>query len=638
MCGIAGVFDTNSQSTVNHKLLKKMSDVIVHRGPDSDGQYISENHKCGLTFRRLAIIDLSDSGNQPMSTPDGRFTIVFNGEIYNHREIRNELISLGYKYHSDTDTETILYGFAEWGIKVIEKFVGMWAFAIWDEKLQTITASRDRIGIKPFYFYFRDGVFIFGSEIKSILEHPQVSKEFNFSELPNYLNYSMSSSYATLFENIRKLPAGHTLTINAKGKLDINRYWSPLRARHEYSGESLEDIYGNIISLLRQSIKARMMSDVPFGVFLSGGIDSSANVALMSELMDRPVDTFTVGFKDLQQYNELEYANKIAALFHTNHNEILIDRKDSIEILETLAWHTDEPNGDPVCMPLYYLSKLTKEQGTTVIQVGEGSDEQFIGYDWMLREWNFYNSYWKFYGAMPKFIKQTSYALLRPILGALNQNIISEYFRRGTYSEELYWSGFSRYSPTLLDQLLTDNFKHLSNIPAKFAQQMHEDAFRENPNSTYLQRITYLELTHRLAEVLLMRVDKITMAHSLEARVPFLDHRLVEYLMNLPDNIKVPDKKSTKILLKNALKDILPSEIIHRKKQGFAAPVKEWLRNEWYSYAKDTILNSIFVKEKIFNRNFINKQFELHKTGKFKLHNEIFLLLMLSIWHRRFFG
>ncbi len=638
MCGIAGVFDTNSQSTVNEKLLKRMSDVIVHRGPDSEGQYISENHQCGLSFRRLAIIDLSVSGNQPMSTPDGRYTIVFNGEIYNHREIRDELIALGYKYHSGTDTETILYGFAEWGINVIEKFVGMWAFAIWDAKLNTITASRDRVGIKPFYFYYRDGVFIFGSEIKSILEHPRVEKELNFTELPNYLNYSMSSSNATLFKNIRKLPAGHNLKIDSKCNLEIYRYWSPLRARHEYKAESLYETYDNIISLLRQSIKARMMSDVPFGVFLSGGIDSSANVALMSELMDRPVDTFTVGFKDLMHYNELEYANKIADLFKTNHNEILIDRNDSLEVLETIAWHTDEPNGDPVCMPLYYLSKLTKQQETTVIQVGEGSDEQFIGYDWMLREWNFYNSYWKLYGAIPKFIRQASYVLLKPILGALNQNTVSEYFRRGTYGEELYWSGFSRYSPTLLVQLLSDNFKYLSKIPAKFAQQMHDEAFSENPNSTYLQKMTYLELTHRLAEVLLMRVDKITMAHSLEARVPFLDHRLVEYLINLPDKIKVPDKKSTKILLKNALKDILPTEIIHRKKQGFAAPVKEWLRNEWYSYAKNTILDSFFVKEGIFNADFIKKQFELHKTGKFKLHNEIFLLLMLSIWYRRFFG
>ncbi|MBE2189425.1 MAG: asparagine synthase (glutamine-hydrolyzing) [Candidatus Kapabacteria bacterium] len=638
MCGIAGVFDTNSNSSVNRDLLKKMSDVIAHRGPDSDGLYISESNCCGLSFRRLAIIDLSDSGNQPMTTRDGRYTIVFNGEIYNHRIVREELIKSGFQYHSETDTETILYGFERFGFDIIEKFVGMWAFAIWDNQEQKLFASRDRIGIKPFYYYFKNGIFVFGSEIKSILEHTEVKREFNFDELPNYLNYSMSSSHSTLFRNIHKLPAAHWLSLNQSGDLEIRRYWSPLRNKMQLGNMSESDVHENIITLLRQSIKDRMMSDVPFGVFLSGGIDSSANVALMSELMDRPVDTFTVGFKDLQKYNELQYANQIAEQFKTNHHEILIDQRDSIEVLETLAWHEDEPNGDPVCIPLYYLSKLTRQSGTTVIQVGEGSDEQFIGYDWMLRDYNFHNSYWKFYTGLPNFSRKMIYSGMKPILNGMNQYIISEYFRRGTSGEELYWSGASRFSPTMLEQLLKEEFQHLGAIPYQFAKSMHESAIEENPNSTYLQRMTYLELYHRLSDILLMRVDKITMAHSLEARVPFLDHRLVEFAMNLPDKMKVPNQKDTKILLKNALKGVLPDNIIHRKKQGFAAPVKEWLRNEWYDYARDEIMNSFFVKEKVFDKVFIEKLFVLHKSGKFKLHNEIFLLLMLAIWHKKYFS
>lgn len=639
MCGIAGIVETSaSEPQINETLLKSMSDVIIHRGPDSDGIWISKNRICGFTFRRLAIIDLSHAANQPMTTPDGRFTIVFNGEIYNHLEIRKELEQKGYKYRSNSDTETILYGFSEWGERILDKMLGMWGMAIWDDEKKELFCARDRIGIKPFYYTFQNGRFIFGSEIKSILQHPSISPELNLNELPNYLNWGMSSNKESLFRGVKKLSSGHFLKLKKDGSIDIQRYWSPLKENQEYTKLSTEEIQSEILRILRVSIKARMMSDVPFGVFLSGGVDSSLNVALMSELMDRQVDTFTVGFKELEKYNELDYARKIAKLFNTNHREILIDHNDAFPILEDLTWHEDEPNADPVCMPLYFLSKLTRDSGTIVVQVGEGSDEQFCGYPWMLRDYNFYNSYWKYYTGLPKPLRQLGFNIAKPVLNYSNQMLIMEYLRRATYVNQLYWSGVSIIPPTQQGYLFDKNYFNLVSIPGNFASTLHEEALNLYPSADYLQRIEYVELRQRLAEVLLMRVDKIGMAHSIEARVPFLDHRLVEFTMSIPPDKKVPDKKSTKILLQKAVESILPNEIIYRKKQGFWAPVNEWLRNHWYDYAYSTVRDSFFVKEKVFNKDYIDKVFGLHKSGKQNQGVQLFSLLTLSLWHKRFFS
>ncbi|MFA7625885.1 MAG: asparagine synthase (glutamine-hydrolyzing), partial [Candidatus Kapaibacterium sp.] len=430
MCGISGIVDFRDSRMINYELLKSMSDVIIHRGPDSDGRWLSEDLRCGLSFRRLAIIDLSDSGNQPMHSSDGRYHIVFNGEIYNHRELRKEFESDGKIYHSGTDTETILYGFEKYGADFLDKMLGMWAIAVWDDHNKEIFLARDRIGIKPLYYYYKNNLLVFASEIKSILKHPDVSIQPEPEQIPVYFNYTMSSDSNSLFKDIKKLPAGNFLKIDSGSNLRINVYWTPLKNISSYTEMKAQEIEEHTIKLLRDSVKARMMSDVPFGVFLSGGIDSSLNVALMAELMDRRIDTFTVGFKELKKYNELEYADKIAKLFDTNHHEILIDDNDALPILDKLAWHEDEPNGDPVCIPLYFLSKLTKESGTTVIQVGEGSDEQFIGYDWMKREYDFRNSYWKMFGRFPKPLKKGISGAASSLLKSAGRFDVGEYFRR----------------------------------------------------------------------------------------------------------------------------------------------------------------------------------------------------------------
>jgi len=637
VCGIAGIVDFNSRNqNLNLDILKNMSDVILHRGPDSEGQWVSQKQNCGLTFRRLAIIDLTENGSQPMHTSDGRFHIAFNGEIYNHQIVRKELIEKGYKYHSETDTETILFGYKEFGAALLQKFVGMWGMAIWDEEKQELFAARDRIGVKPLYYYFKDGILLFASEIKSILKHPAVKKELNLDELPNYLNYGMSSKYNTLFKNIYKLPSGHILKYNQKDGLTTERYWSPFAQTPLAIEMSDTDIEQEVMRLLRQSVADRMMSDVPFGVFLSGGVDSSLNVALMAELMTRPVDTFTVGFKELKEFNELEHAQTISKLFHTNHHEILIDQNDAFPILEKLAWHEDEPNADPVCIPLYFLSKLTRDSGTTVVQVGEGSDEQFVGYKWMMQYYEFYQNYWRHYAAMPKIIKKPIYNIIKPLFKYFNQNLALDYVRRATDGDDFNWSGVSIFSPSHLENLLNSNYQNLKMIPADYGNGLHKEAKQLYPNADYMQEILFVELQQRLAEILLMRVDKIGMAHSLEARVPFLDHRLVEFTMSLPQERKVRGGKLTKAILKKAVGNLLPKDIVYRKKMGFAAPIDNWMRNHWYDYTKDKFTNSAFAKLNILNKDYILNMLERHRAGKINQGDKLYMLLNLHLWWDQF--
>lgn len=633
MCGVAGVIDFRNNPEIDNSLLNKMSDVIIHRGPDSEGQWLSENKKCGLAFRRLSIIDLSELGSQPMHSKDNRYHIVFNGEIYNHQHIRNDLENK-YTYKSKTDTETILYGYQEYGLDIFNKMIGMWGIAIWDSKEEKLLLCRDRVGVKPLYFYHKDNLFLFGSEIKSILQHPEVKRELNISELTNYLNYGMSSKNSSLFKNIRKVPSGHYLELNANQEITLKRYWSPYNGKFEYN--SSEDIQATILEKLRDAIKIRMMSDVPFGVFLSGGIDSSLNVALMNELMDRPVDTFTVGFKELEKFNELEFANQIAKQFNTNHHEILIDSQDAMNILSDLPWYEDEPNADPVCIPLYYLSKLTKESGTTVVQVGEGSDEQFIGYKWMMRDYKFVNSYWKYYKNLPQPLKSLTYNSLKSLLESTNNHLIADILRRATYNEEFSWSGTSIFSPSHLKYLLSDDYLNEVLTPANYGAELHKEAYSLKNDANYLERLLFVELNQRLAEILLMRVDKIGMAHSIEARVPFLDHRLIEYTISIPDKFKVPNFTEPKYLLKKAVEEILPHNIIYRKKMGFAAPVDNWFRTIWYDFAKDRIENSNFMNLGILNKSFVLNLLERHKAGK-NLGQELYSIINLTLWYDRWF-
>ena len=646
MCGIAGIVEyAPAEHTISAALLQNMSAKIAHRGPDDEGAWISDDHKVGFAFRRLAIIDLSPKGHQPMTTPDGRFTIAFNGEIYNHRVLRAELEAKGYRYRSETDTETILYGFAEWGETVFQKMVGMWGLAIWDDQKKELLCARDRIGVKPLYYTRQNGRLLFGSEIKAILAHPKISVEMNKEELPNYLTYSMTGG-STLFQNIEKLPPGALLRVCAEsGEIRVEEYWNPLRRALESSesaasGVKPEEAQEEIMRLLRQAVKDRMMSDVPFGVFLSGGVDSSANVALMAEQMTRPVDTFSVGFKELERYNELGYARRVADLFQTNHREVLIDHADALDVMECLAWHEDEPNGDPVCIPLNFVSRLARQSGVIVVQVGEGSDEQFAGYAWMHRELGFYREWWKWFGALPATARRGIYKVAKPVFTGAGQFLALDYLRRGAEGTTLYRGGGVDIVQTLQERLFTPRFLALSRRSDALAADIAQDLANRKPDADFALQMAYFEFRHRLPELLLMRVDKISMAHSIEARVPFLDHRLVEYTMTLPQNLKIPRIASTggetKVLLKKAVETLLPRDIVYRRKQGFAAPVNEWFRRELQSYWRAEVLESRLVKDGVFRRDTLETLLRRHVSGAANSGKSLYALLNLALWHKRF--
>lgn len=651
MCGICGIYQFGTSSgTVDQVLLIKMSDSIRHRGPDDSGTFVSRNRRTGFGFRRLAIVDLSPAANQPMSTADGNITIVFNGEIYNHLILRKEFEAKGYRYRSRSDTESILYAYQTYGLDFVHKLLGMFAIALWDETKQQLIVARDRIGIKPLYYTFAAGNFIFGSEIKAILQHPAVSRELNEEALNLYLTYLIPPSPMTMFRNIHKLEQGHLMIVGKDGEIRKEQYWDPVPAGRQPSidldgnatdhsrfiedGSEMteESCIRTIRALLKQSIKDRMMSDVPFGVFLSGGIDSSTNVALMAELMDRPVDTFSVGFRDLEKYNELDYARQIAEEYKTNHHEIIIDQRDAFEFLPKLIYHQDEPLADPVCIPLYFVSKLARENGTIVVQVGEGSDEQFAGYSWMLRELRFYKTMWKAYRLLPSFAKTALYKSAAPVLAKNGAYLALDYIRKGWMDEELYWGGAINFTETHKRFLFNGNRPDDGRATHTFARKWHEDILERDPHADYLKRMIYLEFKNRLPELLLMRVDKVSMATSVEARVPFLDHRLVEYSMMIPAGLKTKNGE-TKYILKKAVEGIVPRNIIYRKKQGFAAPVNEWLRSEWSGFLREKLTHSALLKEKHFSQDFIQATMSRHIERRRDEGQNLWNLLNLTLWY-----
>ena len=653
MCGICGILNYgNSVPSFDEAFLVRMSDRLAHRGPDDSGMFLSPNRKVGFGFRRLSIVDLSPAGHQPMHSPDGKVTLMMNGEIYNHLVLRKELESKGYRYRSRSDTETVLYAYQEYGLGFVDKLLGMFAIAIWDETLDRLVLVRDRIGIKPLYFSVTNGNFIFGSEIKAILEHSSVSRVMDEEALEHYLTFLIPPAPGTLFKNIFKLEAGHRMTVNARGDIVNERYWEPVPSgpqpsidlegnpvadsafRIDKTALSEENCIATIRQLLRQSIKDRMMSDVPFGVFLSGGIDSSTNVALMAELMDRPVETFSVGIRDLEKYNEMQYARQIAKQFQTHHHEIIIDQRDAFEFLPKLIYHQDEPLADPVCIPLYFVSKLARDNGTIVVQVGEGSDEQFAGYQWMLRELNFYRYGWKLLRALPHAVRSAVYHTLSNVVRKQFGYLGLDYLRKVLEGDELYWGGAINFTESHKRSLISKNRRGADNPSREFPRRWHAEILQRDPTADYLKRMIYLEFRNRLPELLLMRVDKVSMATSVEARVPFLDHRMVEYSMQIPAGLKIKHGEP-KYLIKKAVEGIIPNNIIYRKKQGFAAPVNEWLRTEWFGFLESKLTNSFFIKNGYFNKEFVSTMLVDHRTGKRNEGQNLWNLLNLTLWHEQ---
>lgn len=647
MCGITGIYNVDNSSKVSEKTLIKMRDTLIHRGPDDEGIYISKDKKVGFGFRRLSIIDLSKAGNQPMSNEDKTIWLVFNGEIYNFQEIKKDLEKKGHKFHSKTDSEVVIHLYEEKGKECLKDLNGMFAFAIWDDKKKKLFAARDRLGIKPFYYYYKDGIFLFGSEIKAILAHPLVKREVDLEGISHYLTFACTPAPFTLFKNIKKLAPAHYLTLDANGNLQTNRYWSPIpntQYRIQNTKEAEEYFIEKTKELLQDSVNSQMTSDVPFGCFLSGGIDSSTNAVLMSQAMGKPVETFSISFKDLPKYDEFQYSRKIADILGSKCYETVIGQKEFMEWLPKLAYQADDPNGDPVCFPIYYLSKLIRDSNVIMAQVGEGSDELFCGYGTYMEFIRIYTKYWRYLEKLPKFIKKIPYFLLNLILPRNKLTLHKEFFRRLAYNKPFFYGGANAFSAYDKQFLMTDSFKKQITFDAsdnlveailaslRGASKASDAAIILKPD--FLQKMLYLELSIRLPELLLMRVDKMASAHSIETRVPFLDHRLVELAFSIPMNLKIKHN-TTKYILKKAVQGIIPDEIINRKKQGFGAPTSEWMRktSPISNDLVNIIKNSKIKELNIFDYTYIEKLITDHQNNlddnSFKLWN----LITLSLWY-----
>jgi|SRR5690348_6704732 len=635
MCGINGVLVfKNGSFRVTEEYVERMRDVMAHRGPDGAGVYVSPDRKMGLGHRRLAIIDLSERAAQPMSNEDGALWVVFNGEIYNHAEIRAELESRGgHRWKTDhSDTEVILHAFEEWGIECVQKFRGMFAIALWDAKKRQLWLVRDRIGVKPLYYSIHHGRITFASEIKALLEDEEQERSVNEEALYYYLSFNATPAPQTLFAGIRKLAPGTWLRVDEYGGVQQRRYWDVLEHTEPLTKASEEEIAERILAELRTAVKLRKISDVPVGVFLSGGIDSSTNAALFSEGDGQPVRTFSIGYdKEYESYpSELPYARKIAKAVGAEHHELLLKESDLMDSLGLIIRHQDEPLADPVCMPVYFVSKLARDSGVIVCQVGEGSDELFWGYKYWRDSLRLQR--WADAMPMPKALRSLGLAGLSVVEGirgdSYKRQFSCEVLRRALTERPVFWGGAEVFSDSQKKQFLSPRlrkrFGGMSSWEAlePIRQRFEEKAWERSP----MHWMTYLDLNLRLPELLLMRVDKMSMAVSLEARVPFLDHKFVELAMSIPAAVKT-QSGTLKHILKKAVRGVIPDELIDRKKQGFGVPVYEWHQTRFGEYVAGEM--------KEFCRS--TDVFEFEGVAPF-LKKRGWALLNVALWWKQYIG
>lgn len=635
MCGIVGVYNFLKSEQVNENLLIKMRDIMAHRGPDDYGLWISADGFTGLGHRRLSIIDTSKSASQPMSNEDLTQWIVFNGAIYNHPEIRTELEKSGHKFKTDhSDTEVILHAFEEWGIDCVFKFRGMFAFAIWDDVKKELWIARDRIGIKPVYYTVNNGRFVFASEIKAILEDPSIKREVNMEGFYHFLSFLTVPAPNTMFKGIYKLTSGCYLKISGNGDINVNRYWDVFDNTEPLIGVSEDEIASRLLEELRVAVKYRKVSDVPVGIFLSGGIDSSTNAALFSEGLKERVKTFTIGYEgENKTYaNEFDYAKLMAEKINAKHHTKILNMDDFMHFLKTLIFHQDEPIADFVCYPVYAVSKLARDNGVIVCQVGEGSDELFMGYpSWavMLKLATISDRF------RINFVKKAGLFALE--LGGKKYKSYYEWLKRATEKKPIFWGGIEAFFDNGKKELLSDRFKKdFKNYSSYEAIKPIHDRFMEKSwEKTPLAWMSYLDLNLRLPELLLMRVDKMSMAVSLETRVPFLDHKFVELAMSVPQSVKAKNYE-LKHIFKKAVRGIIPDELIDRKKQGFGVPIYEWFFKELGDFASRKLLK--FADDTgYFDGKYLDML--LKKTGAHKHNaNNVWYLLNFALWHEEWIG
>jgi len=637
MCGIAGIFNYASAPTDEQSVACRMRDAMVHRGPDASGLYQSPDRRTVLGHRRLSIVDLSDAGRQPMSNEDGTVWITFNGEIYNHQEHREPLIAKGHRFRSHCDTEAIVHLYEEYGADCVTRLDGMFAFAIWDQARESLFVARDRLGKKPLYYTVANGRFIFASEIKALLQHPDVKRDLDPEALDQFLTFSNTPAPLTLFKNIFKLPAAHLLVCAKDGSVTTRRYWSPLDGPAWPSANGAESVE-HVRELVTRAVRKRLMSDVPIGAFLSGGIDSSTNVALMSRLTSEPLRTFSIafeGFGEAQNFHDLPYARQIAREFGCDHQEVTVTAEDCQRALPQLAFQPDEPIGDPACLPMYFVSQAAKQHGVTVVLVGEGSDEVFGGYEDMERLTRSYVSKWQPLQRLPRPLRSAAYQFAR-LRGMADGRL--DVFRRAASDEPFYWGLDVVFS----DVEKTRLFRHGSRLSqnggsASVLQEYYSELAARRPNADFLQQMSYVELSNRLPELLLMRVDKFSMAHSLEARAPFLDHELVSYALSLPQTSKIAGAVTKKVL-KEAVAGILPSNVITRRKQGFRVPLPEWLSGPLSGWAHERLFSKTARELDFFDFDYIRSLWQIHTSGAADRSFDLWCLINVFAWYECWFA
>jgi asparagine synthase (glutamine-hydrolysing) len=628
MCGIAGIFEFGEDKHVDPGVLQSMCDVITHRGPDDNGFFTQG--PIGLGMRRLSIVDLA-TGHQPISNEDNSLWIVFNGEIYNHRILRDQLIAQGHSYRTQSDTETIVHLYEEYGKDCVQHLRGMFAFAIWDVKRRSLFVARDRLGIKPLYYRVTPDTFLFGSEIKALFAYPRIRAEFNRSVLPEYLAFGYLSGEETFYKGVRKLMPGHRLEINEDGDLQAEQYWDLPMTSDEAPRD--EGYYVGIYrEMLEEAVNSHLMSDVPLGVFLSGGLDSSAVAALMTKIRREPIETFSVGYSE-QTYSELPYARTVAGHINSVHHEVSVSREDFFGALPKLIWHEDEPIAWPSSVSLFFVAESARKR-VKVVLTGEGSDETLGGYSryaFTLKNMAFDRL---FRGLVPSAIRRgirdsiaTSTWLSANVrsklshtpLGLDGESWVAFYF-------DNFFSAFNQQNQT---ELLTDEFG--SEIEAGSAYRSVLGCW-EKSSGELLQRLLYTDIKTYMVE-LLMKQDNMSMAASIESRVPFLDHVLVEWAARVPASVQIRGL-SGKRILKKAMEDLLPHSIIYRPKLGFPTPWSGWLVGTQLDSIERLLLEPRSIDRGFFKRPAIEKLFREHRSRYRDNQDRIWRLFNLELWHR----
>ncbi len=626
MCGISGIaFSRQTGRQVDRAKLVRMSDIQHHRGPDAGGVFVDGN--VGLGHRRLSIVDV-DRGAQPMFNSDRTCSIVYNGEVYNHADYREDLIARGYEFQNRSDTETILHLYEEHGRDCVDYLRGMFAFAIWDKRKQELFIARDRFGVKPLYYVHDDqGSLFFASEIKSLLEAGAINPEINFNALPDQLANHGTSGDETLFRGVKRLLPGHTLTWN-DGRIEIREFWDlSYEPKHETCSDT--EYVNKWRELFRQSVEMRLMSDVPLGMFLSGGIDSSAIAAMMATMTREPIKTFSVGFRE-REANELEYARLVAKRFGTDHHEITITPEQFFEALPNLVWHEDEPIGFIASVPLYFVSKLA-QQHVKVVLTGEGSDETLAGYGRYAKALKLLNYGEKYETVTPGFVRDAVRGGVATLPASMSKKLNRTFLTRESDIENLFFDNFAVFPKSMQAKMFSrETLDKIENLnPYAGLNSWIEKADADD----VLDKLLYADTKTYLHE-LLMKQDQMSMAASVESRVPFLDHKLVEFTARMPREMKLRGG-ATKWVLREAMKGILPTEIIDRPKMGFPVPIGGWFRGKFKHIVDEYVLGARALKRGIFDAAFVKKLVAEHNAGE--NHDErLWSLVNFEIWQRRF--